>query len=311
MRTCLPSASEPARILLADDDESSREALAEMLRDAGYEVVTAGDGTRALELFQCRAPDLMITDLTMPHLGGFALTQCIRQANDPAADIPIILVSGHSDSASRVHGFEFGADDFMPKPLDVEELLARVERHLRCHRIQREATQLSVSDELTGMLNRRGLQNFFTRAGNECFARGEPISVLLVDVTRFKEINDRYGHAVGDLALCAVACALQNSVRTSDRVGRIGGDEFLVVLQGANDEACRQLEERLYATLPLLLPLTNADQVSIRFAVGAATAYAAEALETLTARADRAMYADKRAQAARSGREPTDRSQRA
>jgi two-component system, cell cycle response regulator len=295
MREGLPSTLNRARIVLADDDARSREALAEMLRDAGYEVLTAGDGASALELFQSSAPDLVITDLTMPHLGGFGLAQCIRQANHPAADVPIILISGHGDSPSRVHGFEFGADDFLVKPLDVDELLARIERHLSRYRSQREAAQLSVSDELTGTLNRRGLRNFFARMRGESLARGQPVSVLLVDVTKFKSINDRYGHAVGDLALCAVARVRQDSVRTSDRVGRVGGDEFLVVLPGADEEACAQLESRLVTNLPLNLALTDLDQILITFAIGSATAHEAETLEALTARADRAMYADKQA----------------
>lgn len=297
MRLRLPPNSRRACILIADDNDSAREALASLLREAGYDVLTAGDGASALALSQSAAPDLIISDLTMPHLGGFALTQCIRQGSEQAADVPIILISGHSDSASRVHGFEFGADDFMPKPVDVDELLARVERHLRSHRSQREAIQASVSDELTGMLNRRGIRNFFKRSSAECCAQGQPISVLLVDLTRFKAVNDRYGHAVGDLALCAVARALQDSVRATDRVGRIGGDEFLLVLPGADQEACAQLKARLYANTPLSLPLTDADQVSIGFAVGSATARGAEELEALTARADRAMYAEKRERA--------------
>jgi diguanylate cyclase (GGDEF)-like protein len=183
----------------------------------------------------------------------------------------------------------------MAKPVDMDELVAHVERHLSRYRRQREATKLSVSDELTGMLNRRGIRNFFARASADCFARGQPVSVVLVDVTKFKAINDRYGHAVGDLALSAVARALQDTVRTSDRVGRVGGDEFLLVLPGVDREACAQLEGRLYANLPLTLDLSDVEPVRISFAAGSATAHEAETLEALTARADRAMYADKRA----------------
>jgi diguanylate cyclase (GGDEF)-like protein len=284
---------EQSRILVVDDDAASRDALATVLREAGYEVITAQDGASALDLLNL-LPDLVVSDLTMPHLGGFGLVQCIRSSHQ-CAEVPIILVSAHGDSASRVHGFEFGADDFLSKPIQFDELLARIARHLSRSPSRRETARLSVSDELTGMLNRRGIRNFFARIRNDDAMSAQPVSVLLIDVTKFKLINDRYGHAVGDLALCAVGRALQDAVRASDRVGRIGGDEFLVVLPGASQNACARLQARLQANLPLKLELTDNDQVAIGFAVGAATGQDGETLEALTARADRSMYAGKRA----------------
>jgi two-component system, cell cycle response regulator len=293
---------EAPRILVVDDDHTSRESLTATLREAGYDVRGAEDGASAIAIMQGFVPDLVLSDLTMPHMGGYSLVRCIREGSQ-APEVPIILVSSHNDTKSRVHGFEFGADDFMAKPLDVDELLARIERHLSRSKQEREAARLSVSDELTGMLNRRGIHNFFARAQRECASRAQPISALLADLTRFKAINDKYGHAVGDMALCATGRALQDAVRASDRVARIGGDEFLLVLPGMDEDACKQLESRLRARLPIRLHLTDDDQVMITFAVGSATGDAAESLAALGARADAAMYAQKRGLYGR-GREP-------
>jgi two-component system cell cycle response regulator len=286
-------AIESPRILVVDDETISRESLREALRDAGYDVRTANDGASALALMQDFVPDLVVSDLSMPHLGGYGLVQCIREGAQ-VPDVPIILISSHDDTQSRVHGFRFGADDFMAKPIDLDELLARAARHLNRSKHERESVRLSVSDELTGMLNRRGIHNFYSRAQRECADRDQPISVLLADLTRFKAINDKYGHAVGDLALCATARALQDAVRASDRVGRIGGDEFLIVLPGLDQAGCAQLEARLRARLPIRLHLTDDDLVMISFASGSATGTAAESLPALAARADAAMYANKR-----------------
>jgi two-component system cell cycle response regulator len=293
MEQTLPG-TQPARILVVDDDSVAREALAMLLGDAGYDVCVAADGASALVAVQSFLPDLVISDVSMPHLGGFGLVQSIREGA-PVRDVPIILISSHGETSNRVHSFEFGADDFMPKPVDVDELLARIGRHLQRAKHQHETARLSVSDELTGMLNRRGIVNFFARAQRECADRAQPISLLLIDITKFKTINDSYGHAAGDMALCATGRALQDVVRASDRVGRIGGDEFVVILPGADAAAAARLEERLRACLPIVIPLTDHDRITIDFAVGAATGAPDESLDSLTLRADRAMYAQQRA----------------
>lgn len=288
---------ERARILVVDDDEPSREGLVEVLRGAGHDVCSAADGRRALAVLQDFQPDLVISDVSMPHLGGYGLVQCIREGS-LMPDVPIILVSSHADTKNRVHGFDFGADDFLSKPLDVDELLAHVARHLSRARRQRETARLSVSDELTGMLNRRGIANFFARAQAESGAHGRGVGMVMVDLTKFKAINDCYGHAVGDLALCATARTLQDAIRASDRVARIGGDEFLVVLPNVDANVLAQLSARLQERLPIRVRLTDHDEIVIGFALGSACGDAGDSFEALSARADSAMYAHKRALAA-------------
>jgi two-component system cell cycle response regulator len=281
------------RILVVDDDRSTREALAALLGEEGYDVTLADDGTAALVRAQAAAPDLVLTDLEMPDLGGLGLLRRLR-ADPRLAEVPVIIMSAHHDTQHRIEGFALGADDFVPKPVDFPELSWRIRRHLYRARRQEDALRQSVSDELTGILNRRGVDHFFARSMEDRQSRGGSLSILLVDVDRFKSINDRFGHAVGDGALRAVARMLQDNVRATDGLGRIGGDEFLIVLPGADARVTDELVERLREQLPLHVALPNAAAVPVTFSAGSASAAPRETLEQLIARADRAMYDDKR-----------------
>lgn len=279
-----------ARVLVVDDRRSTRDALAALLSDEGYDVTVADDGSAAFRCAEAAAPDLILTDLEMPDLGGLGLLRRVR-AHPLLADVPVIVMSAYQDTQHRIEGFALGADDFVPKPLDFTELSWRIRRHLYRAGRQQAALRASVSDQLTGILNRRGIDNFFVRS--TAGGRGA-FSILLADVDRFKGINDRFGHAAGDSALRAVASVLQENVRATDGLGRIGGDEFLIVLPGADARAADELVKRLRAQLPLQVTLRGAVAVPVTFSVGIASTARRESLEELIARADRAMYEDKR-----------------
>ncbi len=288
------------RILLVDDSGPARAALQERLAREGYEVATAADGQGALAALESALPDLIITDLELRTLDGYEFIRELRRRSS-IRELPVILVSAHHDTSHTVEGFAAGADDFVSKPLDLEELACRVERHLYRSACQKEAVLQSVSDDLTGMLNRRGLANFYARAQNAAPRQGASIAVMLADVDKFKAINDRFGHVVGDLALCAVGRALQNAVRTSDRVGRLGGDEFLLVLPGATAQVALELEHRVEARMPIELRLTASEVLSITVSLGSSHASPSEPLEEVVARADQAMYLHKARRAAQRG----------
>jgi diguanylate cyclase (GGDEF)-like protein len=283
--------TQPASILVIDDDEATRGTMASLLDMEGFDVSVASDGELAMRSVETKLPDLVITDLEMPTVSGFGFIDAFRER---FADVPVIVVSGHSATTYRVMGLEMGADDFLPKPVDCAELLARIHTHLRRARRQQEAVRLSQSDELTGMLNRRGIVNFCERTIRRAKDPEESLSVALVDVDDFKSINDRYGHVVGDSALCSVACALQDALRSTDRVGRIGGDEFLVVCPESDAIAIDDIVRRLRARLPVELSLTRRETLDVHASIGWATRHADESLDQLIARADGAMYRDKR-----------------
>jgi two-component system cell cycle response regulator len=291
----------PRDILLIEDNQDSRDALAWLLEHHGYSVRTADNGADALKEARRQPPDLVITDLAMPVLSGFDLLQRIREL-PMLADTPVIVVSGHADVEKRVAGLDLGADDFLAKPVIADELLARVRRQLARADRQQEVARQSMIDQLTNILNRRGLSNFFSREAARPREDGRGLAVIVIDLNGFKAINDSRGHAAGDAALCEVSRAVQDALRATDRIGRMGGDEFAVVLTDVRSEDCLRLSQRVRRVSPVMIDLaTRADQpsnetVRVGLALGCALAEPGESFEQVIARADAAMYEDKRHQ---------------
>jgi diguanylate cyclase (GGDEF)-like protein len=275
------------RILVVDDDAGTREAMKAVLEESGYAVEVAADGEEALALVATDPPDLVVSDVCMPNSDGFDLTRRLRLAAT-SRDIPLILVSARAEMERRVAGLDYGADDFIAKPVDVDELLARIRVHLRHARREKELSRRSMIDMLTGALNRRGILDVVTRERERSVRHGSPLTVVMADANRFKWVNDTLGHAVGDAVLQEIADRLVLAVRAIDRVGRFGGDEFLIVLPETDEDEAAALLPRIRSVR------ATAGDGSVGVAAGAATLRDAEPLEELLARADAAMYEDKR-----------------
>ncbi len=281
----------PDRILVVEDDESMRDALAMLLRDQGYEVDTATNGREAIEHVDQAIPALIISDIRMPGGGGLDMVKRLRERAG-SADLPIILVSGLTARERRVAALDLGADDYLHKPFDADELLARVRVHLRHARRHQELARRAVVDPLTGLMNRAGIMAVMRRARERALRGEAQLSILAIDLDRFKALNDRHGHQAGDQALKQISRALLDSVRIADHVGRIGGDEFVIVVpdSGIGAEA---LAGRLRAMAMPTLSLTG-DDGGISLSIGAATLEPGETLDSLLARADAQMYIAKR-----------------
>jgi diguanylate cyclase (GGDEF)-like protein len=271
-----------ARILVVDDDDGSRQALSALLMSEGYEVETARNGLDALECVRDGRFDLVISDVQMPGLDGFAMVRNLRRITE-YRDLPVILVSGQANPDRRTIGLHLGADDFMAKPLDFDELLARIQIQLRHTERNRQLLLESLRDELTGMLNRRGILQVLTCELKDAQREESHTSVLMIDLNDFKRINDTRGHAAGDEVLRSVAESIRTTIRARDRVGRLGGDEFLVVLTNTDAEEAHGLIDRI----------RQCSSVA-SLAVGSATGQGADLADVLIRRADEAMYADKR-----------------
>jgi len=278
-------------VLVADDDESIRDLLVMVLTEAGYETLDAANGQTAVELALAHRPDLALLDVMMPVMDGFATCQAIK-ADPRTAGIPVLLLTALAHTDSKVRGLSDGATDYITKPFENAELLARIKKVLQ-EKDQRDALAAeALTDALTGLTNRRSLERQLDQLLAHAERGDEPLSVLLFDVDRFKVINDTYGHAAGDIVLTTLARRAQESVRAQDVVGRLGGEEFLVILPGAGRTAAYITAERLRAHVAAKPIATPAGPIDVTVSVGAATTHPGMDIEraTLITTSDHALY---------------------
>lgn len=287
------SADRPESILVVDDDEDTLEILRRGLERAGYIVELAHGGLEAIWKAEQRPFDLVLTDLTMASGDGFTLVKELRMAG--LHEGPVLLMSAEDQLNRRVRGLDSGADDFLSKPIELEELCARVRAHLRRAQRHTELKRDSLHDALTGLLNRRGFIDRFTAYAALLNRRPGTLSLLLIDIDQFKSINDAHGHRVGDHVLLQVGRTLLSSLRASDWVGRWGGDEFVILAPEADAETAAGLCRRLRALCPIQVEVEDQQTIAVDLSLGAATWRDGETIDEVLARADEAMYTDKRA----------------
>ncbi|MBM3151633.1 MAG: diguanylate cyclase [Chloroflexi bacterium] len=296
----------PANILVVDDDPIQRELLNSVLNKVGFRVTTLDDSHRVLEILGEGDIQLLITDWMMPGLDGLALTRLIRSAGFPKY-VYIILLTGRSDTRDVVKGLEAGADDFLAKPFDHNELIARLsvgrriiglEENLRSTRDELE--KLATHDHLTLLLNRRAI----SAALNVELARARrsflPLSIIFLDLDKFKNINDRHGHATGDKALTEVARVLASSMRPYDFAGRWAGDEFISIIPTADVEQTRKIANRILNRISKIeIPTKAGNLLKLKASIGFCTFKPGLNhvldLDVLVQQADNAMYIAKSA----------------
>ncbi|HEY0843830.1 MAG TPA: EAL domain-containing protein [Noviherbaspirillum sp.] len=285
----VPGGTRRARILLADDNADMREYVCRLLAPY-WEVEAVADGMQALEAAWRNPPDLVLTDVMMPNLDGFGLLRALRTDKRTRAT-PIIMLSARAGEEARVEGLEAGADDYLVKPFGARELLARINTHLDISRQRQEAVETAQHDELTGLPNRKLTMDFAERLFASARRGGKRVGVLFIDMDRFKPINDVHGHQVGDAVLAEIARRLKSCVRAGDIAGRIGGDEFLVVLSDVRDstdaaQAARHIIDALgqpYHVAGLALHSSPSIGIAVFHDDG-------EDMEQLIRRSDIAMY---------------------
>jgi two-component system cell cycle response regulator len=239
-------------ILIADDDIVSRRLLQVSLTNAGYRVQLAVDGAEALRAFEQQdCPRLVVMDWMMPKMDGLEVCRAIRKLS-PEPYIYIILLTSRGQQAEIIEGLEAGADDYITKPFDLQELKARVRAGMRILDLQeqivstREQLRIQAThDALTGLLNRRAILETLEKELARSTREGTQISVTMADLDHFKRVNDTYGHLAGDAVLRETAQRIQASMRVYDSVGRYGGEEFLVVSPGCGLLEAAEQAERL------------------------------------------------------------------
>ena len=223
----------PQLVLIADDDPDLRDILRSILEPEGFRVIEAGDGQKALELIKTAHPDLLILDFVMPRLDGPQVCAALRK-DLLLRHVPIIMLTGRGEVQDKVHGIEAGADDYLVKPFEPQELLARVRMILRRTAQELEANPLS---RLPGNVS---IQHEI----EERIAAQQPLAVCYADLNRFKAFNDHYGFERGDRAIKLTAAVLLEAMKRSgnpgDFLGHIGGDDFVIITTPGKVEAVCQ-----------------------------------------------------------------------
>lgn len=224
-----------ADILVVDDTPADCQFMAAILTAQGYRVRTAGGGNQALAEIELAAPDLVLLDINMPGMDGFELCNHLKQSPHTAS-IPVIFISVSDGTETKVAAFNCGGIDYVTKPFRVAEIKARIRAHLQLKRAQDRLGYQAGHDPLTGLPNRSLLADRLHQAISFAERYGGLVAVAYIDLDKFKAVNDRFGHKAGDQLLVEVAYRLQSSVRESDTIARIGGDEFVVVLYDQDNE---------------------------------------------------------------------------
>jgi len=292
------------KILIADDSIVSRHLLEATLRKWGYDVMVACDGAEALALLQREdAPALIILDWMMPGMTGVEVCRRIRE-RDREPYTYILLLTSKSQKEDLIEGMEAGADDYITKPFDQNELQVRLRAGTRLVDLQtqllkarEELREQAMHDSLTRLWNRSSILSELGRELARSERDASPLGVVMVDLDHFKNVNDTYGHLAGDAVLREAARRMQTSIRQYDSIGRYGGEEFLILFPGCTETESYGQADRLRKQLSQTEMSVNDSLLRVTASFGVTSALPGEhwTEETLIRKADEALYLAKKA----------------
>ncbi len=279
-------------ILTVDDSADIQMLLRARMSQEGLETRSALDGASGIELAKKERPSLILLDIDMPGMDGFEVLRALKSA-DETQGIPVIVVSGASSPTDKVTGLDLGAVDYVSKPFDNYELMARVRAALRTQRLMEMLARRAQIDGLTGLFNRAHFEKRVVEVLSQSARAGEAASVTICDVDKFKSINDTFGHPAGDTVLQGVADVLQRMVRASDSVFRFGGEEFVILMpRTAPEDAARVTDRIRLALMECRWPRHPERLVTASFGIAVSEIGVLDA-RTVLACADKALYAAK------------------
>ncbi|MBF0100805.1 MAG: diguanylate cyclase [Desulfobacterales bacterium] len=309
-------------ILVVDDYPSNLRVLIDSLKDLGWKTLVARNGEGALRQAEIARPDIILLDVMMPGIDGFETCRRLKE-NEAFHHVPVIFMTALSDTINKVRGFEVGGVDYITKPFDSVELIARVKVHIEL-KYAREALQISNQnlqeinqkliayqkeliayqqkleimariDPLTRLSNRRDIIDRFNQEINRLSRNKNLLSILLCDIDHFKNINDTYGHDCGDYVLVTIANIIRSMSRTQDHVARWGGEEFLLILTETNIQGAHIFSERIREAIITYQFIYQNHQFFVTLTSGVSQyGLMSHDLDTCIKNADLALYEGKR-----------------
>ena len=290
-------------VLIIDDQVANLKMLLTFLQDNCYKVRIANSAKRALLVLESHTPDCILLDIMMPGTSGFELCRMLQE-NPQTAGIPILFMSALDAVSDKIKGFEAGGVDYITKPFQDVEVLARVNTHitLRRQKLELERVQkalllqteqlerLAITDELTGLQNRRCLKLVLDREQQRGIRHNLELSCLALDLDHFKRVNDTYGHDAGDMVLQEFSTILINSIRSSDSCFRVGGEEFIILLPETGAEGAWKTAEKIRRSVEQEQFSKIKHPITVSIGISITNAFQAKNTEELLHYADKALY---------------------
>jgi diguanylate cyclase (GGDEF)-like protein len=297
-----------ARILLVEDNAAQARLICEGLSRNGFEVVQVDNGMAAIRVAKSEKIDIVLLDLVLPDIDGNEVCRWLKLNPDTKA-LPIIMLTAKGDSNDKVAGLEAGADDYLQKPFDENELNARIYARLRVKSQQDELQQknrqlevmltqvetLAIMDSLTGLINRRRFETILTTEFKKSVRYLQPLSCMMIDIDYFKTINDTFGHQTGDIVLQEVARLIQTTIREVDTPARWGGEEFVVLSPNTTKQNAFHAANRILKSISTHeFPAIDQRKLTVSIGVAGIPDPGIDSPEKLVHAADLALYQAKR-----------------
>jgi two-component system, cell cycle response regulator len=282
------------KVLIIDDDPDAMEVAKVRLAKEHLDIVCAEGGALGLEAAHRENPDLILLDVEMPDMSGYDVCQTLK-ADRELCMVPVLFLSGSNDTRDKVHGLDVGGVDYITKPFDAFELCARVRAALRTKHLQDLLSEYAHIDPLTGLPNRRALMQRLQAEWARIERHGGQLAFIMADLDHFKQVNDRYGHQVGDQVLQEVAGIFDRQSRKTNLPCRCGGEEFAIIVPDENASGAVCLAERCRRQIAESCANVKNQMVLTTASFGVADSSDAASLESLMVHADMALYRAKEA----------------